>query len=65
MEERFVERKKCKRGQAKTKTRIKKKTKAQTKGCGENKKHGGEREKKVATSNWKEIADMDYVKGVG
>ena len=46
VEERFVERKKCKRGQAKTKTRIKKKTKAQTKGCGENKKHGGEKEKR-------------------
>ena len=46
MEERFVERKKCKRGQAKTKTRIKKKTKTQTKGCGENKKHRGEKEEK-------------------
>ena len=44
MEERFVERKKCKRGQAKTK--IIKKTKAQTKGCGENKKHRGEKEEK-------------------
>ena len=25
----------------------------------------GRKKKEVATSNWKEIADMDYVRGVG
>ena len=52
--------------QAKTKIRIKTKTKKHKhKGCGDNKKHGGEKEKKVATSNWKEIGDIDNVRGVG
>ena len=64
MEERFVERKKCKRGQAKTK--IIKKTKAQTKGCGDNKKHGGEKEKKDGNKQLERYCRyMDYVRGVG
>ena len=49
------------------KQRQRQRQKHKHKRCGDNKKHEGEKEKKekVATSNWKEIADIDNVKGVG
>ena len=63
MEERFVKRKKCKRGQVKTKIRSKTKTKnTNTKDVVIIKSMEGRKKKeKVATSNWKEIGDIDNV----